>query len=100
MAREIKEMNVNYVDFDDLVSVTAYETKMIKTLRKLAEDHPEEVKIVAENMNGTIVAHLPKKYCRIRFTDKKKSMNYTEEQRKAAADRLKIAREAKNNKEE
>lgn len=94
--REIKEFNVNWVDCDDVVSVTAYQKKMINQLKKLAESHPEDIKIVAENEDGTICVHLAKKYVRVSFSEPNKRV-MTEEQRAAAAERLKLAREKKSN---
>ena len=92
--KDIKEMNVNWLDIDDMVSVTAYQKKMINQLMKLAEVHPDEVRVVAVNKDGTTVVHLPKKYVHVSFGERAKR-EMSEEQRVAAAERLKKAREKK-----
>lgn len=91
---DIKEFNVNMCDCDDMVSVTAYQRKFINRLNELAEKHPDEVRIVAKNENGTAVYCLPKKYVHISFGERAKR-EVTDEQREAAAERLRIAREKK-----
>lgn len=88
LPKDIKEMNVNWLDIDDMVSVTAYQKKMINQLMKLAEAHPDEVRVVAVNKDGTTVVHLPKKYVHVSFYESSRK-EQTEEQRAAAADRLK-----------
>ena len=94
LPKDIKEMNVNWLDIDDMVSVTAYQKKMINQLMKLAGAHPDEVRVVAVNKDGTTVVHLPKKYVHVSFGERAKR-EMSEEQRAAAAERLKKAREKK-----
>ena len=94
LPKDIKEMNVNWLGIDDMVSVTAYQKKMINQLMKLAEAHPDEVRVVAVNKDGTTVVHLPKKYVHVSFGERAKR-EMSEEQRAAAAERLKKAREKK-----
>lgn len=94
LPKDIKEMNVNWLDIDDMVSVTAYQKKMINQLMKLTEAHPDEVRVVAVNKDGTTVVHLPKKYVHVSFGERAKR-EMSEEQRAAAAERLKKAREKK-----
>ena len=91
----MKEFALNFVDADEMVSVTAYQRKMISKLTKLAEDHPDEVKIVAVNDDGTVCAHLLKKYVKVSFGEPK-TRTMTAEQKVAAAERLRLAREKKN----
>ena len=93
-SNEIYEMNVNYVNTDDVVSVTAYEGKYINQLKALAEKHPDEVKLMPTGLNGVVLAHLPKKYVHVSFYESSKK-EMTEEQRAAAADRLRAMRKKK-----
>lgn len=93
-SNEIYEMNVNYVNTDDMVSVTAYEGKYINQLKALAEKHPNEVKLMPTGLNGVILVHLPKKYVHVSFYESSKK-EMTEEQRAAAADRLRAMRKKK-----
>lgn len=90
----IKEFNLNFCDDDDMVSVTMYEKKYMNQIDKLVESHPDEVRIVAVNEDGTMVAHLPKKYVHVSFSDRARR-EMTEDERAAAAERLKKAREKK-----
>ena len=70
---------------------TLPERKWITKIRKLAEANPNEVKIVREpeDNGGTIYAQVPATWLYVR---KPKQVNMTEEQRAAAAERLKNAR--------
>lgn len=90
----IYEMNVNTVNVDDMASVTVYESKYIKQLKALAEKHPDEIKMIPTGLTGVVLVHLPKKYVHVSFGERTKR-EMTEDQRAAAAERLKKAREKK-----
>ena len=90
----IYEMNVNTVNVDDMASVTVYESKYINQIKALAEKHPDEIKIIPTGLTGVVLAHLPKKYLHVSFGERTKR-EMTEDQRAAAAERLKKAREKK-----
>lgn len=94
LPKEIKEFNLNIVDCDDMVSVTAYQAKFIKQIKALAENHPDEVRLMPTGLNGVLLAHLPKKYVHVSFGERTKR-EMSEDQRAAAAERLKKAREKK-----
>ena len=89
---EIKETVYEHVQGADTFTVTAAERSSITMLRRLKEAHPDEVEIVAENPDGSLLAHLP--YSWMRIVPKKKVV-MSEEQRAEAAERLRAAREAK-----
>lgn len=91
---DILEFNINITNIDDMVSVTVYQKKMINQLIKLAEDHPEEVRVVAVNNDGTTVVHLPKKYVHVSFYESSRK-KLSEDQKAAAAERLRKARKKK-----
>ena len=70
LVKEIKESSIGYTDCDDMVSATVFERKHINQLKKLAEAHPDEVKMITDATKGNnymAVFHLPKKYCKISF---------------------------------
>jgi hypothetical protein len=90
----IYEMNINTVNVDDMASVTVYESKYINQLKALAEKHPDEIKIIPTGLAGVVLAHLPKKYVHVSFYESSKR-EMSEEQKVAAAERLKKAREKK-----
>ena len=100
LPREILETNVNYVDTDDMASVTVFMTKHKKQIKTLAEKHPDEVQIIAgeDGKNDKmLVVHLPKKYCHISFGERAKR-EMTEEQKEAAKERAKKMQEARKTK--
>ena len=88
---KILEMAVNWVDVDDMVSVTAYQTKYMNQLKKLVEKYPDEVKIIktAKENDGMMVVHLPKKFVKVSFGEARAKREMTEEQKAAAAERAK-----------
>lgn len=68
-------------------------SKLCNKIRKYAEEFPDEVRIVGENADGSIVAHIPLKYVKLTKPPKRE---FTEEQREAAAKRLAKARSSRS----
>ena len=97
LPKAIKEMNVNICDCDDMASVTVFQVKYMNQIKKLAEKYPDEVKIVktAKENDGMMVAQLPKKFCKISFSEGRVKKEMTEEQKAAAAERMKKMQEAR-----
>ena len=60
-------------------------------LRKLAEEHPDEVKIRYENKDGSIVGTIPVSY--IKISPKRAGREMSEEEKQAARERLARGRE-------
>ena len=77
-----------------MVSITTFQVKMINQIKSLAEKHPDEVKIIQTGLPGILLAHLPKKYLHISIGERKKK-EWSDEQKMAAAERLKAMRERK-----
>ena len=73
------------------VTCSFTQRRFITKFKKYAEEHPEEVKIVAENKDGSICAKFPLKWLKI-----SPPRAVSEEQKAAASERLRIAREKKN----
>lgn len=98
----ILEFNVNMVDVDDMVSVTAFQKKYMNQLHKLAEKYPDEVKILkeAKENDGMMLAHLTKKFCKISFGEPRAKKELTEEQKAAAKENIRKAQAAKKAKAE
>lgn len=88
--REIRETAFNCVDEDNVASFSTQEKKWVNRALKLAEKYPDEVRIVAQNPDGSVCIHLPKSWFRLAPPVKR---NLTEEQRQALAERMKKARE-------
>ena len=60
--------NENVIEFlRDAKTATVCFTqgRLISRIKKLQEQHPEQVKITAENRDGSIVAHIPVKWVKI-----------------------------------
>lgn len=91
---DFKETMFEYLDVEDHATFCSAERKWINKINKLHETYPDKVQIVytPEENNGVIYAHVPKSWLRL---SPPKKMNFTEEQRAAAVERLRKAREDK-----
>lgn len=69
------------------------EVRFINALKKLKEEYPDEVNITAVNDDGSMLARVPFDW--MRFVAPKRHREMTDEQRAAAAERMKKAREKK-----
>ena len=86
--------NENCIEFlnnQHQITVSFCMQKWINKVKKLKEEHPDDVKILAENEDGSICARLPIKYLKISAPRK-----VSDEQRQAASERFRKLRE--NNK--
>ena len=83
--------NENCIEFlnnQHSITVSFCMQKWINKVKKLHEEYPNDVKILAENPDGSICAKLPVKFLKISAPRK-----VSEEQRQAASERLKKLRE-------
>lgn len=90
---KIIETSIERVQGDDYCLVYTGERKFINQLNELAQNYPE-VDIRCVNEDGSMVARVP--YNWFRFIKAPTKRNYTEEQRKAMGERMKKAREARD----
>lgn len=81
----IQETAIEHCYGDAHATVTAAEMWSKNLITKLAERHPNDVQIIFTNADGSILAHVPYKWVRIRPP---RNLNLTDEQRKAMAIRL------------
>lgn len=58
---EFKENCIEWLNGQNVVSVTLNQKRLITKVKKMALEHPELVTILAENEDGSIFAHLPLK---------------------------------------
>ena len=79
----------------EIATVTFSQGRYIGKIKKLAEKHPDDVKVL-ENADGTILAYIPVKAIHISITH----IEMSEERKKAASERLKKARTARKKKSE
>ena len=80
--------NENVIEFlkdESQATVTFSQGRYISRIKKFAAERPEECKIVAENKDGTICAHIPVSWIKIAPP---REVKLTEEQRQALAERL------------
>lgn len=56
---------IEWLDGQDVMAVTLYQKRFITQVRKLAQKR-DDVKILAENKDGSIFAHIPVKFLRFR----------------------------------
>ena len=81
----VQDNCIEFLKNDKTAVVTFSQGKYISKIKKLAEKYPDECKIVAENIDGSIMAHIPVKW--IKISNIKREM--TEEQKLESAERLK-----------
>ena len=89
-------MNENIIEWirdSKYATVTFSQGRYITKIKKLAEKYPDECEIVAENKDGSIMAHIPVKWILI----SNRSRDLSEEERQVIADRLRITREQGRN---
>lgn len=74
-----KENVIEWIEDQERATVTLSQRRTITKIRKLAELHPDEVQILYENKDGSIMAHVPTRWVRINPPAKR-----SENQREAA----------------
>jgi len=80
---------------EQTATVTFSQKKWVTKLKKYAQNN-SDISIVAENDDGSVVAHVPVNY--FKFSPPRKGRELTDEEKAAAAARLANAREKKNGK--
>lgn len=65
MSDRVKENVIEWIENGKTATVTLSQKRHITKIKKLAAECPEDVKIVAENADGSICAHMPVKYIKI-----------------------------------
>ena len=67
MAENCNECSIAWIRGGEYAEVSVHNgSKMKGRVLKLAEQHPEDVKILATNKDGSIFAHVPVKYVKLR----------------------------------
>ena len=83
MAENCNECSIAWIRGGEYAEVSAYSGSRLKgRVIKLAEQHPEDIKILATNKDGSIFAHIPAKYVKLRAP-----RELTEEQREKLIER-------------
>lgn len=83
MAENCNECSIAWIRGGEYAEVSAYNGSRLKgRVIKLAEQHPEDIKILATNKDGSIFGHIPAKYVKLRAP-----RELTEEQREKLIER-------------
>ena len=92
----MNEFSIEWIKGAEYAGVTVPSGTALKSkLLRLAENYPDEVKVKAENSDGSLFAHVPVNY--IKISPPKKM---SEEQREAASERFKQMWKDKQEREE
>lgn len=88
------ENNIEFLRDAKIATCSFSQGRFISKMKKLAEKYPDECQIVAENKDGSIVAHFPVKWVKI---SKREGRTLTDEEKKVKAEQLRLYRETLNN---
>ena len=91
LANNVNECVIEFVRGDKTASVTAASsTRLNSKIKKLAEQYPEEVQILAVNDDGSVFAHIPVRFIKVGAPRK---VEMSDEQKAELAERFRLARE-------
>ena len=62
---ELLETSYDHIKGTATFTITAAETWSIAMVRRLKRQHPQDVEILAENTDGSLLAHMPVEWMRI-----------------------------------
>lgn len=92
----MNEFSIEWIKGSQYASVTAPSgTSLRSKLLKLAEKNPDDVKIIIENPDGSVFAHIPVNYIKI-----SPPRQISDEQREAASERFRQMWKEKNAEED
>ena len=91
---DFKENVIEFVQNSKVATVTFCQGRFISKIKELAKQYPDEVKITHTNPDGSIVAHIPTHY--ILISNRKRDVEYTEEELVTLRERIAYARKAKS----
>lgn len=86
-----EENGIDFFKDSQTATVQFSQKRFVNRVKSLAASHPEECQIVAENMDGSILAHVPVKWIKITPI-----RIYNEDQMKRIRKNLSIARAIRN----
>ena len=84
MLDRCKENVIEWIENEQVATVTLSQKRHITKIKKLAAEHPEDVQIVHENMDGSVLVHIPVSY--IKFIAPR---NLSDEEKEKLIERLK-----------
>lgn len=89
-SNSFRENLFDWFNRENRVNFTLSQLKMKNQLKKMIEEGDTEIKIIAENDDGSITGSMPLSYLKICKPHKR---NLSDDQRKAVADRFRKAKE-------
>ena len=95
MASDIRENVIEWITGDNTICLTLTQPRYINKVKQLVEhynQHSTQMADLIVNQDGSVLAHLPLECLKL---SPKRSVEYSEEQRAAARDRIAAAREKK-----
>ena len=95
MAMDCTDNTMEWLTGDKVGAVTFTQKKFVSKIKKLAKEY-DDVKIIAENEDGSIYAHVPVSW--FKLSPPRKGRQFSEEEKAEAAIRLKEARAIRDNK--
>ena len=89
---DIKETCIEWTNDTETATISSNEIKWINKINKYAIQYPNDIQILymPDNNYGTIFAHVSKNFIKL---SPPRAVNYTEEQKVAAAERMAKARQ-------
>lgn len=87
---DIRETSIDHVAGENYATLFTSERKWINYIYKLKESHPDEVDIRHVNNDGSLIAHIPASWMKVK---PKKKVVLTEEQIEASKARLERGRQ-------
>lgn len=85
MGYDCSETTIDHIGGSPFCSITASEQWSVNAVKRMLEEHPNEVKVMHTNPDGSMVVHAPFKCMQYLRFPKKRDM--TEEQRLAQVER-------------
>lgn len=87
-------VNENYIEWirgDKIAAITLSQGRYKTKIERLAKERPDECQIIERNDDGSLFAHVPVSWVKI---SPPRECTLSEEQRREAAERLKLIRKA------
>lgn len=94
-------MNENVIEFlrdQKVATLTLSQKRLIKRVKQLAQKFPEDCKIIKENDDGSIYAHIPVKWIKINSSQRQRK-EMSDEEREVMKERLEKARQKRKEKQ-
>lgn len=91
---DFRENAIEWLEGQKTITLTLSSMRLKNKIRKLQDEYPEEVQIVHENEDGTILAKIPLNYLKI-YRNPDVTRVLTEEDKEALRENLRKGREKK-----